>query len=135
MPKAAPGLRYRCRVISPPSSITDRWAVRLPTASAFEAASMAHTATAIKKAATVYRQDLITRAATPACYGRRCRPGGSRSAGREVIPGLQGSRPPGREPRSRRAEAARRLDILAVWREVAPTSGPFWARIEGAGCQ
>ncbi len=64
MPKAAPGLRDRCKVINPPSRVTDRCGVRSATASALEAASRAHTAKAIKKAAAVYRRDPITRAAT-----------------------------------------------------------------------
>src|SRR6516225_4512771 len=69
MPKAAPGLRYRCKVINPPSRITDRCGVKVATASALEAASTAHTAKAITRAATVYRRDPITQAATTPCYG------------------------------------------------------------------
>ena len=64
---AAPGLRYRCRVSSPPSRTTDRWGARSATARALEAASAAHTTNPISKAATAYRFDLITWAVTPAC--------------------------------------------------------------------
>jgi hypothetical protein len=56
-------------VINPPSKVTDRCGDKSATASALEAASTAHTAKAIKKAAAVYRRDPITRAATTACYG------------------------------------------------------------------
>ena len=69
MPKAAPGLRYSCRVINPPSRVTDRCGVKSATASALDAASTAHTAKAIKKAATVYRRDPITRAPQPHATG------------------------------------------------------------------
>ena len=68
MPKAAPGLRYRCKVINPPSRVTDWCGAKLAAASALEAASTAHTAKAITRAATVYRRDPITPAATTACY-------------------------------------------------------------------
>ena len=61
-PNAAPGLRYRCRVINPPSRATDRWGDKAPTARTLEATSRAHTANPIKKAAIAYRLDLITRA-------------------------------------------------------------------------
>jgi len=60
MPKAAPGLRYRCKVINPPSKITDRCGDNSATASTLETASTAQTAKAIKKAAAAYRRGLIT---------------------------------------------------------------------------